>query len=70
MALVCEDLTTAAIDTLVRSDHPATTAQLTAIRSGRRSDLAWLIDLVWVGLPEFVIPLDVLPVPAPQPLFS
>jgi len=70
MALVCEDLSTAAIDALVRGGHAATTAQLTAIRAGRRIDLPWLIDLVKIGLPDYKIPAEVLPVPAPQPLFS
>ena len=70
MALVCEDLTVASIDTLVRSGHRASSAQLTAIRAGRRIDLAWLLDLVQAGLPEFEIPAQLRPVPAPKPLFS
>lgn len=73
MALVCEDLTTAAIDALVRSGHEASTAQLTAIRSGRRIDLPWLIDLVRAGLPDFTIPAVLLPtspIPVATPLFQ
>ncbi|MGI4760556.1 MAG: hypothetical protein ACRYF0_07620 [Janthinobacterium lividum] len=70
MALVCEDLTMAAIDTLVRGGHPATTTQLTSIRSGRRIDLAGLVDIVRVALPAFQVPAELQPVATPQPLFS
>jgi hypothetical protein len=75
MALVCEDLTanSKAIDTLVRGGHEATSAQLSAVRFGRHVNLAWLIDLVRVILPQFTIPLDVLPaepVATTAPLFQ
>lgn len=70
MALVCEDLTMSAIDTLVRGGHRATTTQLTSIRAGRRIDLAGLVDLVRVALPEFRIPEELQPIAEPQPLFS
>lgn len=66
LALVCEDLHTSAIDALVRSDHVATTAQLTAIRQGRKIDLPWLLDLVRIGLPDFAIPAELLPVAGPS----
>ena len=39
MALECEDLHTTAIDTLVRNDHHATAAQLTAVRQARKAHL-------------------------------
>lgn len=68
MALVCEDLHTSAIDALVRAGHPATTAQLTAVRQGRKIDLPLLIDLVRIGLPKYLIPAELLPVPVPTPL--
>ncbi|MGI4866133.1 MAG: hypothetical protein ACRYFZ_19570 [Janthinobacterium lividum] len=70
MALVCEDLATTAIDALVRQGHPATAAQLIAVRHARKAHLQWLIDLVRAGLPSFVIPLDLLPTATLQPLFS
>lgn len=73
MAMVCEDLATGAIDTLVRQGHEATTAQLTAVRQGRKIDLALLIDLVKAGLPRFEVPDELLPTaPAPVevPLFA
>lgn len=68
MALVCEDLATTAIDALVRRGHPATAAQLTAVRHARKAHLQWLIDLVRVGLPKFAIPAELLPAPTPAPL--
>lgn len=70
LALVCEDLATTAIDQLVRGGHHATTAQLTAVRQGRRIDLTLLVDLVRVGLPNFVIPFDLLPAVASQYRFA
>ena len=70
LALVCEDLHTSAIDALVRSEHVATTAQLTAIRQGRKINLPWLIDLVRIGLPEFPIPAALLPIVVPAPRVS
>jgi hypothetical protein len=69
MALVCEDLPAKATDTLVRSGHEATSAQLTAVRQCRKVHLTWLIDLVRAGLPSYVIPLDVLPAAVLAPLF-
>jgi hypothetical protein len=66
MALVCEDLSpaaTLAIDELVRGGHPASSAQLTAVRNGRSPNLVWLIDLVRKSLPDFPIPSEVLPAP-------
>ena len=65
LALVCEDLHTSAIDALVRKGHKASTATLTAVRQGRKIDLGLLLDLVRIGLPEFVIPAEVLPVAVP-----
>lgn len=71
MSLVCEDLSTDAIETLVRKEqHPATAAQLTAVRQGRKVDLPWLIDLVRVGLPDFELPVELLPTEEPAPLFA
>ena len=73
MAMVCEELPTSAIDTLVRNEHDATAAQLTAVRQGRKIELPWLIDLVKVGLPKFEIPAELLPaapVPVTVPLFE
>lgn len=64
MALVCEDLTataTKAIDSLVRAGHEASSSQLTAVRVGRSPNVAWLIDLVRVALPQFQIPEEVMP---------
>lgn len=69
LSLVSEDLPTAVIDTLVRSGHEATTATLTAVRQGRKIDLDLLLDLVRIGLPDFAIPAELLPVAVPQPLF-
>jgi len=65
MALVCEDLTanSKAIDALVRGGHEATSAQLSAVRFGRNTNLAWLIDLVRVILPHYTIPDELLPEP-------
>lgn len=65
LALVCEDLHTSAIDALVRKGHKASTATLTAVRQGRKIDLGLLLDLVRIGLPDFVIPAEVLPVVVP-----
>ena len=70
MALVCEDLPTTAIDALVRNDHEASSAQLTAVRQCRKVHLPWLIDLVKAGLPNYVIPLDLLPATTLAPLFA
>ena len=72
MALVCEDLPTTAIDTLVRQGHRATAEQLRAVRQSRKTHLPWLIDLVEVGLPDFRIPAELRPLLAAQagtPLF-
>lgn len=68
MALVCEDLSpaaTKAIDRLVRNEHEASSAQLTAVRNGRSPNLAWLIDLVRESLPDFPIPDELMPVAVP-----
>ena len=65
MSLVCEDLPASASDTLARSEHPATYEQLRAVRQSRKIDLPWLLDLVRVGLPDFSIPAEVLPVATP-----
>jgi hypothetical protein len=70
MALVCEDLATTAIDTLVRSGHEASSAQLMAVRQSRKIDLPWLIDLVEAGLPEFKVPAELRPAATLQPLFQ
>jgi hypothetical protein len=73
MSLVCEDLPTKAVDTLVRKDYPAPYEQLRAARQGRRTDLPMLIDLVKAGLPDFPIPDEVLPIESAQadaPLFQ
>ena len=67
MALVCEDLPTTAIDALVRNDHEASSAQLTAVRQCRKVHLPWLIDLVKAGLPDFKIPPNVLPAKVHRP---
>ena len=66
MALVCEDLptTTKIVDTLVRAGHEATSGQLAAVRWGRNISLAWLIDMVRVGMPDYSIPEELLPAPA------
>ena len=72
MALVCEDLPTTTIDTLVRQGHEASAEQLRAVRQSRKTHLGWLIDLVRVGLPDFVIPATLLPamsVRSAAPLF-
>ena len=68
LALVCEDLSpgaTPAIDRLVRRNHAASSAQLTAVRNGRSPNLAWLIDLVRESLPLYSIPAELLPVVTP-----
>jgi hypothetical protein len=75
LSLVCEDLHTSAIDALVRTDHEASTSTLTAVRQGRKIDLVLLIDLVRIGLPDYTIPAELLPVVVltsamPQPLFA
>ncbi len=62
MSLVCEDLPTGALDALVRQGHEATAEQLRAVRQCRKVSLPWLIDLVRVGLPDFPIPAQLLPV--------
>lgn len=64
MALVCEDLSpsaTKAIDRMVKNNHEASSAQLTAVRNGRSPNLGWLIDLVHESLPDFSIPEELLP---------
>ncbi len=64
MALVCEDLSpsaTKAIDRMVKNNHEASSAQLTAVRNGRSPNLTWLIDLVRESLPDFPIPTELLP---------
>lgn len=67
MSLVCEDLPNTTVDTLVRAGHEATTEQLRAVRQCRKVHLPWLIDLVRAGLPHFLIPAELLPVP-PAPV--
>lgn len=62
LSLVCEDLHTSAIDALVRDGHEASTATLTAVRQGRKINLLLLLDLVRIGLPDYAIPAEVLPV--------
>lgn len=62
MSLVCEDLPSNTVDTLVRAGHEATTEQLRAVRQCRKVHLPWLLDLVRVGLPDFPIPAELLPV--------
>lgn len=64
-SLVCEDLPTKAVDALVRKGHEATTEELRAVRQSRKPHLAWLIDLIRIGLPDFQIPAEVMPVVTP-----
>jgi hypothetical protein len=61
MSLVCEDLPSKSVDTLVRKGHKANTEQLRAVRQCRKVHLPWLIDLVKVGLPTYKIPDELLP---------
>jgi len=71
LALVCEDLSpsaTPAIDRLVKNNHAASSAQLTAVRNGRSPNLAWLLDLVRESLPAFPIPAELLPAPVLAPV--
>jgi hypothetical protein len=70
MSLVCEDLPNKSVDKLVRAGHEATTEQLRAVRQCRKVHLAWLIDLVRVGLPTFQVPAELMPVLAPTPLLA
>ena len=70
MSLVCEDLPTKAVDALVRQGHAADFEQLRAVRQSRKIDLPWLIDLVRIGLPDFTIPADAMPVPDTPALVS
>jgi hypothetical protein len=66
MALTCGRLAPAVVDKVVLQGHTATFAQLNAVRLGRSSNnLPWLIDLIKVGLPDFVIPAELLPAEAP-----
>jgi energy-converting hydrogenase A subunit M len=71
LSLVCEDLSTSVIDTMVRDhQHEASSNQLLAVRWGRKINLAWLIDMVKVGLPQFSIPAELLPTQQNTPLFQ
>ena len=64
-SLVCEDLPTKAVDALVRKGHKATTEELRAVRQSHKPHLTWLIDLIHIGLPDFQIPAQLLPVVTP-----
>ncbi|MBF9239494.1 hypothetical protein I2I05_19025 [Hymenobacter sp. BT683] len=61
LALVCEDLHASAVDVAVRGGHEASSVKLMGVRHGRYIKLAWLIDLVRIGLPDFSIPAELLP---------
>ena len=61
-AEVCETLPTSAIDALIRSGFAeASSVQLVQVRQGRQINLPWLVALIRVGLPQYVIPAEWLP---------
>jgi hypothetical protein len=65
-AEVCETLPTSAIDALIRSGFSeASSVQLVQVRQGRQINLPWLVALIRVGLPQYVIPAEWLPVVVP-----
>jgi hypothetical protein len=70
MSLVCETLPPRSIDLLSQTGYELPPTVLYQVRNGRAINIAALVALVQIGLPEFQIPEELLPTPAPQPLFS
>ena len=69
LSIVIEDLPSSAVDTAVRAGYPAPTTMLNNVRIGRVMNLEHLVALVGFGLPNYVVPAELLPVVAPGKLF-
>ena len=69
LALVCEDLPDGLVDAMLRAGHEASASHLIAVRAGRKPHLAWLIDMVEAGLPQFKIAEELRPIAAETSLF-
>jgi hypothetical protein len=76
-AEVCKTLPSSAIDALSRSGFAeASSVQFVQVRQGRQINLPWLVALIRIGLPQYVIPAEWLPVvvsavvPTVQTLFA
>jgi len=67
---VCESLPTSAIDKLIATGYALGSTALMQVRIGRTINLAALVALVRVALPDFEIPAELLPAPQPVSLLS
>jgi hypothetical protein len=70
LSFVCEELPTSVINELVQSGYPLGAVALMQVRQGRVINLPALVAMVHKALPAYQIPVDLLPAPAAQPLFS
>jgi len=70
LSIVIEDLPTSAIDALIRDDYKSSASMLNNVRIGRSHHLGHLVALVRIGLPNYQIPAELLPAPAPAPLLA
>jgi hypothetical protein len=70
LSIVIEELPSNAVDTAVRAGYSAPTSMLNNVRTGRVMNLEHLVALVRFGLPQYQVPAELLPAPAPQPLFN
>lgn len=64
LSLVCEDLPTGAINAALAAGYEANAVQLLHVRQGRTINLPHLVALITHGLPQFAIPVDLLPATA------
>ncbi|WP_210521609.1 hypothetical protein [Hymenobacter terricola] len=67
-SLVCEDFPAGLVDGMIRDGHEAKMSDLLNVRTGRKSHLPWLIDMVKRGIPQFPIPDNLHPVVAADAL--
>ncbi|GAB2466545.1 hypothetical protein GCM10011375_32720 [Hymenobacter qilianensis] len=58
---VCELLPTGAINSAITAGYNANAVHLIHVRQGRTINLPHLVALIQYGLPEFNIPVDLLP---------
>ena len=58
---VCELLPTSAINSAISAGYEANAVHLIHVRQGRTINLPHLVALIYYGLPDFSIPVDLLP---------
>lgn len=71
---VCEAMPSSAVDSAVRAgygqEHKSASTRLHHVRQGKVASLPDLVALIRHSMPDYQIPAELLPAPAPAPLLS